>query len=159
MCESWRDVRVWLKEHDWKSCIRHKRIWGSNPHLSASIFLAERHGYKRESARGETLARAFSCNRPLCSAYQCTGPDILGRVAERLNAAVSKTVLPVLLVTRVQIPPLPPSIIRVLRDPFFVERGAIGLSIEEGRMKRSSVSLWVRATVRKKRGSHGYDRS
>ena len=38
--------------------------------------------------------------------------------AERLNAAVSKTVLPVLLVTRVQIPPLPPSIIRVPRDPF-----------------------------------------
>ena len=31
-----------------------------------------------------------------------------GRVAERLNAAVSKTVLPVLPVTRVQIPPLPP---------------------------------------------------
>lgn len=32
-----------------------------------------------------------------------------GRVAERLNAAVSKTVLPVLPVTRVQIPPLPPA--------------------------------------------------
>ena len=25
----------WPKEHDWKSCIRQKRIWGSNPHLSA----------------------------------------------------------------------------------------------------------------------------
>ncbi len=31
-----------------------------------------------------------------------------GRMAERLNAAVSKTVLPVLPVTRVQIPLLPP---------------------------------------------------
>ena len=25
----------WPKEHDWKSCIRHKRIKGSNPLLSA----------------------------------------------------------------------------------------------------------------------------
>ena len=25
----------WSKAHDWKSCIRHKRIWGSNPHSSA----------------------------------------------------------------------------------------------------------------------------
>lgn len=25
----------WPKEHDWKSCMRQKRIWGSNPHLSA----------------------------------------------------------------------------------------------------------------------------
>ena len=33
---SWRDVRVWLKEHDWKSCVRQKRTWGSNPHLSAT---------------------------------------------------------------------------------------------------------------------------
>lgn len=36
-----------------------------------------------------------------------------GRVAERLNAAVSKTVLPVFPVTRVQIPPLPPGFKRV----------------------------------------------
>lgn len=35
---SWRDVRVWLKEHDWKSCVRQKRTWGSNPHLSARNF-------------------------------------------------------------------------------------------------------------------------
>ena len=27
----------WPKEHDWKSCIRQKRIWGSNPHLSATL--------------------------------------------------------------------------------------------------------------------------
>ena len=28
-----------LKEHDWKSCIRHKRIKGSNPLLSAIGFI------------------------------------------------------------------------------------------------------------------------
>ena len=66
----------WPKEHDWKSCIRQKRIWGSNPHLSAT----------------ERQAR----HRPY------------GRVAERLNAAVSKTVSPVTPVTRVRIPALPP---------------------------------------------------
>ena len=27
----------WSKAHDWKSCIRHKRIWGSNPHSSAKM--------------------------------------------------------------------------------------------------------------------------
>ena len=26
----------WPKEHDWKSCRRHKRLEGSNPSLSAS---------------------------------------------------------------------------------------------------------------------------
>ena len=26
----------WSNEHDWKSCIRHKRIGGSNPPLSAT---------------------------------------------------------------------------------------------------------------------------
>jgi len=30
----------WPKEHDWKSCRRHKRLEGSNPSLSATIFLA-----------------------------------------------------------------------------------------------------------------------
>ena len=29
MCPSWP------KEHDWKSCMPQKGIWGSNPHLSA----------------------------------------------------------------------------------------------------------------------------
>ena len=29
----------WPKEHDWKSCIRHKRIKGSNPLLSAIGFI------------------------------------------------------------------------------------------------------------------------
>jgi hypothetical protein len=29
----------WPKEHDWKSCRRHKRLEGSNPSLSATIFL------------------------------------------------------------------------------------------------------------------------
>jgi hypothetical protein len=42
------------------------------------------------------------------SAALCAAATYSGRVAERLNAAVSKTVLPVLPVTRVQIPPLPP---------------------------------------------------
>ena len=66
----------WPKEHDWKSCIRQKRIRGANHHLSAT----------------ERQAR----HRPY------------GRVAERLNAAVSKTVSPVTPVTRVRIPALPP---------------------------------------------------
>ena len=26
----------WPKEHDWKSCMPQKGIWGSNPHLSAT---------------------------------------------------------------------------------------------------------------------------
>ena len=30
------ELSEWLKEHDWKSCIRRKRIPGSNPGLSAS---------------------------------------------------------------------------------------------------------------------------
>ena len=34
----WRGVRVWPKEHDWKSCRRHKRLEGSNPSLSATNF-------------------------------------------------------------------------------------------------------------------------
>ncbi len=29
----------WPKEHDWKSCRRHKRLEGSNPSLSAIIIL------------------------------------------------------------------------------------------------------------------------
>ena len=27
----------WPKEHDWKSCMPQKGIWGSNPHLSATF--------------------------------------------------------------------------------------------------------------------------
>ena len=30
------ELSEWSNEHDWKSCIRHKRIGGSNPPLSAS---------------------------------------------------------------------------------------------------------------------------
>ena len=29
------EMSEWSNEHDWKSCIRHKRIGGSNPPLSA----------------------------------------------------------------------------------------------------------------------------
>ena len=32
------ELSEWPKEHDWKSCIRLKRILGSNPRLSASKF-------------------------------------------------------------------------------------------------------------------------
>ena len=70
----------WPKEHDWKSCMPQKGIWGSNPHLSARL-----------------IPRA-----PLRAHRPCGG------VAEWLNAAVSKTVSPVLPVTRVRIPPPPP---------------------------------------------------
>ena len=31
------EVAEWSKAHAWKACIRHKRIKGSNPFLSASI--------------------------------------------------------------------------------------------------------------------------
>ena len=34
----------WPKEHDWKSCMRQKRIWGSNPHLSAILNFLPRKG-------------------------------------------------------------------------------------------------------------------
>ncbi len=33
--EVYGELSEWLKEHDWKSCIREKRIPGSNPGLSA----------------------------------------------------------------------------------------------------------------------------
>ncbi len=64
--------------------------------------------FKRAAAKRfpeEALARAFSFR--ICRAsYLLLAEN--GRVAERLNAAVSKTVLPITWVTRVQIPPLPP---------------------------------------------------
>lgn len=31
------EMSEWSNEHDWKSCIRHKRIGGSNPPLSATL--------------------------------------------------------------------------------------------------------------------------
>ena len=74
------ELSEWPKEHDWKSCIRLKRILGSNPRLSAS------------KSSGVPLGRRFSPH---------------GGVAERLNAAVSKTVYP-FGGTRVRIPPPPP---------------------------------------------------
>lgn len=46
-------------------------------------------------------------------------------MAERLNAAVSKTVLPLIEVTRVQIPPLPPVDAGSLRGAFLIPRGAV----------------------------------
>ena len=74
------ELSEWPKEHDWKSCIRLKRILGSNPRLSARLF------------RG-VLSRAP--RHPY------------GGVAEWLNAAVSKTVYP-FEGTRVRTPPPPP---------------------------------------------------
>ena len=44
-------------------------------------------------------------------------------MAERLNAAVSKTVLPLIEVTRVQIPPLPPVDAGSLRGAFLILGG------------------------------------
>ena len=52
-------------------------------------------------------------------------PIIRGRVAERLNAAVSKTVLPLIEVTRVQIPPLPPVDAGSLRGAFLILGGMV----------------------------------
>lgn len=74
----------WPKEHDWKSCMPQKGIQGSNPCLSA-IHIAD---------------DPVQCQ-------PCPGPRV-GGVAERLNAAVSKTVLPFIAVTRVRIPAPPP---------------------------------------------------
>ena len=34
-----REVAEWSKAHAWKVCIRHKRIEGSNPFLSAKCLL------------------------------------------------------------------------------------------------------------------------
>ncbi len=33
------EVLEWLKRHAWKACVRQKRTEGSNPSLSALIFL------------------------------------------------------------------------------------------------------------------------
>ena len=119
---SWRDVRVWLKEHDWKSCIRQKRIWGSNPHLSASDF-----------SKAPVWALSFSPAPLVADTY-------FGRVAERLNAAVSKTVLPVTRVTRVRIPPPPPVSNESPSDgAFFVFGRAAGIRTREGRTAQWAV--------------------
>ena len=75
------------KAHDWKSCIRQK------PYLGFKS-LALRHSdfnYNRAS-----MLRGTRCRPPR------------GGVAERLNAAVSKTVRRVIPVSRVRIPPPPP---------------------------------------------------
>ena len=37
-----REVAEWSKAHAWKVCIRHKRIEGSNPFLSANAFVHEK---------------------------------------------------------------------------------------------------------------------
>ena len=73
-----------LKEHDWKSCRRQKRLRGSNPRLSARFL-------PRRGSPGD--APRFTPS---------------GGVAEWLNAAVSKTVYPTFSGTRVRIPPPPP---------------------------------------------------
>ena len=36
MVKFYGELSEWSNEHDWKSCIRHKRIGGSNPPLSAN---------------------------------------------------------------------------------------------------------------------------
>ena len=66
-----------------------------------------------QDVRDEALERAFSFTTCWMRSRKLTG---YGRVAERLNAAVSKTVLPITWVTRVQIPPLPPS--NLTRAPY-----------------------------------------
>ena len=146
----------WPKEHDWKSCIRQKRIWGSNPHLSARNFIApffrtalfrlRRCDAARERCTpsdrsiGRRVPKYASslfhghmthpaparCFVPIPQFFilmllRPLEPVIIyfrairimrhpyGGVAEWLNAAVSKTVLPVTRVTRVRIPPPPPA--------------------------------------------------
>ena len=73
--------------------MRQKRIWGSNPHLSARLF---------------HLRVIIYAHTPC------------GGVAEWLNAAVSKTVSPVTRVTRVRIPPPPPEHPKPRRRGFFI---------------------------------------
>ncbi len=73
--------------------MRQKRIWGSNPHLSARLF---------------HLRVIIYAHTPC------------GGVAEWLNAAVSKTVSPVTRVTRVRIPPPPPEHPKPWRRGFFI---------------------------------------
>ncbi len=69
-------------------------------------------------------------------------------MAERLNAAVSKTVLPLIEVTRVQIPPLPPVDAGSLLGAFLIPRDIdlhawikVGIAIKESR----SISFCERA--------------
>ena len=48
----------WPKEHDWKSCMPQKGIWGSNPHLSARLI-------PRASSRLALIWRPFAGASPL----------------------------------------------------------------------------------------------
>ena len=47
----------WPKEHDWKSCMRQKRIWGSNPHPSATFLSREDCERGRAAASNNRIRR------------------------------------------------------------------------------------------------------
>lgn len=87
--EVYGELSEWLKEHDWKSCIREKRIPGSNPGLSA-IF--------------EPVARARVPSRS-CLWHMLVSTGRGGRAAE---CGGLENRLPSFEGTGVQIPPSPP---------------------------------------------------
>ena len=94
------ELSEWLKEHDWKSCIRRKRILGSNPRLSARIF---------DGVREDAVSPC-------------------GGVAEWLNAAVSKTVYPPMRVRGFESLPLRQNVRTYLRTSASLGCVAFGLS-------------------------------
>ena len=126
----------WPKEHDWKSCMRQKRIRGSNPRLSARIIQRVRQrGEPVQGLHPERDSNLFSYRRGVRGIEFARTP--CGGVAEWLNAAVSKTVLPVIRVTRVRIPPPPPEIGKgPVIGAFFASRGLQGLG--SARLRRRS---------------------
>ena len=92
------ELSEWPKEHDWKSCIRRKRILGSNPRLSARLFRGVLRGAASPLRRG---GRVVEC----------------GGLENRLPLGV----------TRVRIPPPPPDNRESLSDgALFVSGGGAG---------------------------------
>ena len=80
-----------------------KGIWGSNPHLSAILKI------KHAIVTLNIILCCLIYADSLFARHQNQPGNIpYGGVAEWLNAAVSKTVLPATRVTRVRIPPPPP---------------------------------------------------
>ena len=74
------ELSEWPKEHDWKSCIRRKRILGSNPRLSARLFRGVPRGAASPIRRG---GRVVECggleNRLPLRGYEGSNPSSSAR--------------------------------------------------------------------------------
>ena len=63
----------WSNEHDWKSCIRHKRIGGSNPPLSANkIRTLNASFFVAEGDLNRERANLFACSPLGEKTVRCT---------------------------------------------------------------------------------------